>query len=59
MAKTKKGKGKGAKERITPPSKAELKQAAKDLRSGDRAGARAMADASVAKRQKVKRPKKP
>lgn len=52
-------KGKGGKERIRPPTKKELKQASQDLRSGDSAGARAMADASVAKRQDVKRRKKP
>ena len=57
MAKSK-SRGKGTRERIGAPTKRELTQAAKDLRNGDPAGARAMADASVAKRQGVKRGKK-
>jgi hypothetical protein len=43
-----------SKESIKPPSKAELKTASKDLRKGDRAGGRVLAEASVAKRQHVK-----
>jgi len=43
------------KERITPPSKKELRDGSKQMRKGHSSGARAMADASVAKRQGAKR----
>jgi hypothetical protein len=45
------------KERIIPPSKKATRAGSKALRRGNPAGARAMADASVAKRQGVKRRK--
>ncbi len=47
--------GKGGKERIIPPSKKETSAGSKVLRKGNPAGGRVMADASVAKRQGVKR----
>lgn len=43
------------KEKITPPSKRELKAASKDLHKKDPAGARVMAAEGVAKRQGAKR----
>lgn len=54
MAKKKTSKGK---ETITPPSKGELKQAGSQLKTAakKKPAARTMADASVAKRQRVKR----
>jgi hypothetical protein len=45
------------KERITPPSKKDLRAASKELRRGSGPGGRVMADQSVAKRQGVKRQK--
>lgn len=49
-----------SKERITPPSKKDLKDASKKLKKGSPAAGRVMAEASVAKKQGVKRgtPKK-
>ena len=47
---------KSGSERIIPPSKAVLKKASQDLKKKDPAGARAMSDAAVAKKQGVKRP---
>jgi hypothetical protein len=44
-----------SKERIVPPSKRELSAASKLLKKGNPAGARVMADASVAKREGAKR----
>ena len=43
-------------EKIIPPSKQVDTKASKQLKKGNPVGARVMADASVAKRQKVKRP---
>jgi hypothetical protein len=43
------------KETITPPSRKELVDASKQLRKGHSSGGRTMADASVAKREGVKR----
>jgi hypothetical protein len=45
------------KERITPPSKKDVRQAAKDMRRGSGPGGRVMADRSVAKRQGATRKK--
>jgi hypothetical protein len=45
------------KERIIPPNKKEGSAGSRDLRKGGSAGARVMADLSVAKRQGAKRPK--
>jgi hypothetical protein len=42
------------KETIKPPTKRELEDASKELRTGHPSGGRTMADASVAKRQGVK-----
>jgi len=42
-------------ETIKPPTKSELKAASKDLRKGDPAGGRVLAEKSVAKRQGAKR----
>jgi hypothetical protein len=42
-----------AKETIKPPSRAELKDASKQLRAGHPSGGRTMADKSVAVRQGV------
>jgi len=51
---------KGGKERITPPSKKDLTATSKALRRyGSGPSGRVMADQSVAKRQGVKRYKKP
>ena len=47
---------KKTKERIIPPSKKSKTSGSEELKEGSSAGARVMADASVAKRQKVKRP---
>ena len=47
--------GKGGKETIKPPSRSELKDASKQLRAGHSSGGRTMADASVAKKEGVKR----
>ena len=47
--------GKGGKETIKPPSKAELKDASKQLKKGHSSAGRTMADAAVAKRQGKKR----
>jgi hypothetical protein len=49
-------KGKGGRERIIPPSKRETTSGSSALRKGSSSGARVMADASVAKKQGVKRP---
>jgi len=46
----------GGKETIVPPSKADLKAAGKGLQKGDKPSGRTLADASVAKREGVKRP---
>lgn len=46
------------KEKITPPSKKDLAAAARGMRRGKGPAARVMADAAVAKRQGVKRPRK-
>lgn len=43
---------------IIPPSKKNLTEAAKDLRKGKGDGGRTMADASIAKKQDAKHPKK-
>jgi hypothetical protein len=43
------------KESIKPPTKKELSDASKQLRRGHPSGGRTMADASVAKKQHVKR----
>jgi hypothetical protein len=43
------------KETIVPPSKKALKDASKELRKGHSSGGRTLADASVAKREGVKR----
>lgn len=48
-------KGKGGRETIKPPTKKELSDASKELRKGHSSGGRTMADASVAKREGVKR----
>jgi hypothetical protein len=48
---------KSGKERIIPPSKKTDIQASKELRRGSGPGGRVMSDASVAKKQGVKRPK--
>ncbi|HEV2561101.1 MAG TPA: hypothetical protein VGT78_03080 [Rhizomicrobium sp.] len=48
-------KGKGGKETIRPPSKKELSDASRQLKKGHSSGGRTMADASVAKREGVKR----
>jgi hypothetical protein len=48
---------KSGKERITPPSKKDLKAASKEMRKGSGPGGRVMADQSVAKKQGVKRKK--
>jgi hypothetical protein len=45
------------KERITPPSKKDVRQASKDMRKGSGPGGRVMADQSAAKRQGVTRKK--
>jgi hypothetical protein len=45
------------KERITPPSKKDVKAASKELRGRSGPGGRVMADQSVAKRQGAKRQK--
>lgn len=45
------------KEQITPPSKKETSSASPLLRAGSSAGARVMADRSVAKKQGATRPK--
>jgi hypothetical protein len=45
------------KETIIPPNKRELADASPEMRKGHSAGARTMADASVAKRQGAKRGK--
>lgn len=51
-----KGKGSsGGKETIKPPNKGELRDGSKQMRGGHSSGGRTMADASVAKRQGVKR----
>jgi hypothetical protein len=44
-----------SKETIKPPTRRELTDAAKQLKQGHPSGGRVMADASVAKRQGVKR----
>jgi hypothetical protein len=44
------------KETIKPPTKSELRDASKELRAGHPAGARTMADKSVAVRQGVAKP---
>jgi hypothetical protein len=43
------------KELIKPPTKKELHDASKQMRGGHSSGGRTMADASVAKKQRVKR----
>ena len=43
------------KETIRPPTKADLRDASKQTRKGHGSGGRTLADASVAKRQGVKR----
>jgi hypothetical protein len=45
----------GKKETIKPPTRKDLTDASKQLRKGHGSGGRTMADASVAKRQGVKR----
>ena len=50
-----KGKSSGGKETIKPPNKSELRDASKQMRSRHSSGARTMADASVARRQGIKR----
>ncbi len=42
-----------SKERISPPTRKELKDASKQLRGGHSSGGRTMADQSVARRQGV------
>jgi len=46
------------KETIKPPTARELKDASKELRKGHSSGGRTMADASVAKREGVRRRKR-
>ena len=48
---------KGGKERITPPSKKDLRSASRSLRRGNGPGGRVMADQSVAKKQGASRKK--
>lgn len=49
---------KAGKETIKPPTKKELTDASQELKAGHSSGGRVLADASVAKRQGVKPPKK-
>jgi hypothetical protein len=58
MAKTPSKGGRGGKETIIPPNKKEGSAASGLLRKGSSAGARVMADLSVAKREGVKPRKK-
>jgi len=61
VPKTPKGGGRGGnKEVIAPPKKPALRAGSRDLRRGDPAGGRVLADEAVAKRQGVvkTRPKK-
>lgn len=46
------------KETIVPPSKKATSDAAKNIKSGSPSAGRVLADASVAKREGVKRPKR-
>jgi hypothetical protein len=46
-----------AKERISPPTKRELRDASKELRRGHSSAGRVLAEQSVAKRQGVRRSK--
>ena len=46
----------GGKETISPPSKPDLTAASKELKKGGKPAGRTLADASVAKREGVKRP---
>ena len=46
------------KETITPPSKAALRDASKELKKGHSSGGRTLADQSVAKREGAKRSSK-